>query len=129
MANIFDTVKRVQTTKEAWKDIPDEERKVFNPWMFQKVLSMNPDYCELVNIIQKNTWQLKHEFVYTIYNSIIPEGYKFSKYIKCTTKNSYLEDEVLAVAKYYEVSTKQAKKYIDILEQEEITRIKNQIQI
>lgn len=127
MATIFDTIKRITFTKETWKDIPEEERNTFNNWMCNRILSMDQDYCEVVNIVQKNTWQMKGEYLYNLYKDLIPKQYKFLKYIKPTKKIEYNQDEVDAVASYFEVSKKQAKEYISMLPKDELETIKQQI--
>jgi len=96
-ANVFDIVKRIMTTKDNWEDIPEDERSTWNSWMVNKILSMNPNYCEVVNIIQKNTWTLKPEYLYKVYVDIIPKGYIFSKYIKNNSKKEYKLEQVNAM--------------------------------
>jgi hypothetical protein len=127
MSNIFNIVKRIQTSKDNWNDIPAEERETFNNWMCNKVLSMNQDYVEVVNIIQKNTWQMKSEYLYNLYKDLIPKGYVFSKYIKASKKREYKPEEVEAVMKYYTVSSKDAKEYINMLPKDELELITQQI--
>ena len=127
MSNIFNIVKRIQTTKDKWNDIPEAERETFNNWMCNKVLSMNEDYIELVNVVQKNTWMMKAEHLYNLYKDAIPKGYVFSKYIKSFAKKDYKEEEIEAVKTYFEVSKRQAKEYIDLLPKDELEIIKQQI--
>lgn len=127
MASIFDTIKRIQTTKDEWNLIPEEERKAFNNWMCNKVLSMNENYIEVVNIIQKNTWMMKGEHLYALYKDLIPTGYKYSKYIKAQNKKEYKIEEVEAVSSYFEVSNREAKEYINLLPKEELELITAQI--
>ena len=127
MAGIFDTVKRIMTTKDKWEDIPEEERNAFNNWMCNKVLSMNEDYVEVVNFVQKNTWRIESKHLYELYKDLIPKGYVFSKWIKNQNKKEYDDDHVAAVQTYYQVSEKDAKEYIDMLPEEEVIRIHQQI--
>ena len=88
---------------------------------------MDPEYCEVVNYVQKNTWQMKGEYLYNLYKDLIPQQYKFLKYIKASKKSDYKLDEVEAVQSYFEVSKKQAKEYIDVLSKDELETIKQQI--
>lgn len=127
MASVFDTVKRITSTKDDWKDIPKEETDIFNNWLCNKVLSMNREYIEVVNYIQKNTWQLKGEYLYNIYKDLLPKGYVWSKYIKVTNKKTYKEEVIEAVQKYFEISKKEAKEYIDVLPALELNLITDQI--
>jgi uncharacterized protein YfbU (UPF0304 family) len=88
---------------------------------------MDQDYVEVVNIVQKNTWQMKGEFLYNLYKDLLPKQYKFLKYIKATNKKEYKKEEVEAVKTYFEISNKEAKEYINVLSSEELKNITQQI--
>lgn len=124
---IFDTVKRIMTTKDKWEDIPETERIVWSNYMCNKVLSMNEDYIELVNIVSKNTWQMKPKHLYNLYKDAIPKGYIYSAYIKSNNKKTYDLKEVESIADYYKISTRTAKEYIDVLPRNEVERITQQL--
>ena len=122
MPNIFDHIKNITTNKGPY--LGDEG---WNNWMINRYLSMDPDYCEVVNLVQKNTWQMKGEYLYNLYKDLIPQQYKFLKYIKASKKSDYNKDDVDAVKTYFEVSEKQAREYIDMLPEDELRIIKQQI--
>jgi hypothetical protein len=122
MPNIFDHIKNITTNKGPY--LGDEG---WNNWMINRYLSMDPDYCEVVNLVQKNTWQMKGEYLYNLYKDLIPQQYKFLKYIKASKKSDYNKDDVDAVKAYFEVSEKQAREYIDMLPEDELRIIKQQI--
>ena len=127
MASIFDTIKRITYSKDKWEDIPEDERITFNNWMCNRILSMDPDYCEVVNIIQKNTWNMEGKYLYNIYKELIPKQQKYLKYIKASKKQEYKNEEIEAVSSYFNVSRKRAKEYIDMLPKNELKIIKRQI--
>ena len=120
--NIFDHIKNITTNKGPY--LGDEG---WNNWMINRYLSMDPDYCEVVNYVQKNTWQMKGEYLYNLYKDLIPQQYKFLKYIKASKKTDYKKDDVDAVKQYFEISEKQAKEYIEMLPADELETIKQQI--
>ena len=120
--NIFDHIKNITTNKGPY--LGDEG---WNNWMINRYLSMDPDYCEVVNYVQKNTWQMKGEYLYNLYKDLIPQQYKYLKYIKATNKKEYKMEEVEAVQAYFEISKKEAKEYINLLSKEEINAIQSQI--
>ena len=122
MPNIFDHIKNITTTKGPY--LGDEG---WNNWMINRYLSMDPEYCEVVNLVQKNTWQMKGEYLYNLYKDLIPQQYKFLKYIKASKKSDYKKDDIYAVKTYFEVSEKQAREYIDMLPEDELRIIKQQI--
>jgi hypothetical protein len=88
---------------------------------------MDPDYCEVVNYVQKNTWQMKGEHLYNLYKDLIPQQYKYLKYIKAKNKKEYKVEQVEAIQAYFEVSKKEAKEYIDMLPKSKIENITQQI--
>ena len=122
MPNIFDHIKNITTNKGPY--LGDEG---WNNWMINRYLSMDPDYCEVVNLVQKNTWQMKGEYLYNLYKDLIPQQYKFLKYIKASKKSDYKKDDIDAVKAYFEVSEKQAREYIDMLPEDELRIIRQQI--
>lgn len=120
--NIFDHIKNITTTKG--KYLGDEG---WNNWMVNRFISMDQDYCELVNLIQKNTWMMGGKHLYQLYKDIIPKQYKFLKYIKASSKIVHDVDEIEAIQAYFQVSSKRAKEYITMLSREEIEEITQQI--
>ena len=120
--NIFDHLKNITITKD-----PYLGEEGWNNWMINRFLSMNQDYIEVVNIVQKNTWQMKGEYLYNLYRDIIPKQYVFLKYIKSNTKQDYNVEEIEAVQQYFEVSNKEAKEYINMLPKEELEIITQQV--
>lgn len=122
MPTIFDHLKNITTTKGPY--LGDEG---WSNYMINRYLSMNQDYIELINIIQKNTWQMKSEHLYSLYKDIIPKSNVYLKYIKGKTSSKHKPDEIEAVQKYYQVSKREAKDYIDLLSKDDIKDILKQI--
>ena len=120
--NIFDHLKNITITKG-----PYLGEEGWNNWMINRFLSMNQDYIEVVNIVQKNTWQMKGEYLYNLYKDIIPKQYVYLKYIKSNTKQEYSIEEIEAIQQYFEVSKKEAKEYINMLPKEELEIITQQV--
>jgi hypothetical protein len=120
--NIFDHIKNITVTKGSY--LGDED---WNNWMINRWLSMDQEYCEVVNIIQKNTWAMKGEHLYNLYKDLLPKQYMQLKYIKAINKKEYKQEEIDVVAIYYNVSKREAKEYIDMIDKEELETIKQQI--
>jgi hypothetical protein len=123
MQNIFSHLKNITTDKG--KYLGDEG---WNNYMINRYLSMNQDYVEVVNMIQKNSWQMTGERLYNVYRDVIPQRNIFLKYIKAQNKKEYKPELVDAVAIYYEVSKKEAKEYINMLPKKELKNILSQIE-
>lgn len=122
MATLFDHLTNITSKKGEY--LGDEG---WNNYMINRFLSMDPDYVEVVNIVQKNTWQMKGEYLYNLYRDLIPKQYKFLKYIKSSKKSEYIVEEIEAVQQYFEVSKKQAKEYIDMLPKDELIEITQKV--
>ena len=119
---IWEHIKNLTNTKGEY--LGDEG---WSNWMCNRILSMDRDYCEVVNYIQKNTWQMKGEYLYNLYKDIIPKQYVYLKYIKAQNKKEYKEDILEAVQSYFEISKREAKEYINILPKEELENIVSQV--
>lgn len=119
--SLWDWIKEIQTTKRPWSSFTDEDKAAFNTFMLNKVLSMNPDYIEIVNTVQNIPYTEKEKY-YNIYRDLIPYGAVYSKYIK-GSKESFSKEIVESVALVYECSESEAEKYIPLLNVENIEDI------
>lgn len=122
MATIFDILKRITYSKENWEDLPQEEQEAFNKYMINRFISMDQDYCEVVNVVQKNMWQMDNAHIYRLYKNILPKRQVFLKYMK-PTKVKYDPEAIELIKEYFETGNKEAKEYLDILSKEEIQSI------
>jgi hypothetical protein len=115
---IWDHLKNITTVKGEY--LGDEG---WSNWMVNRFLSMNRDYCEVVDFIQKNTWQMKEEYLYALYKDLIPKQYIYLKYMKPSNVKKYDDKEVEVVKSYFEVSEREAKEYIEMLPDNELEKI------
>jgi hypothetical protein len=110
---IFDFLKEITSNKSKWESFTEEERTSFNPYMMHRLLSMNPEYIEFVNLVQTFPYSDK-EKIYNIYLYMIPKKNMFHKYIKSSKKKKQ-ESLLKHIANYFECSLGEAEEYIDIL--------------
>jgi hypothetical protein len=110
---LFDWLNEITIKKTPAEDFSQESWDKFNSYMIHRYLSMNMDYIDVVNYVQKMNPQSKKQ-IYTIYREMIPKNKVWLKYIKNQNKRNYQE---LAeyIAEYYECSLGEADHYIDIL--------------
>ena len=82
--------------------------------MIHRYLSMDINYIQIVNYVQKINPQSKKQ-IYSIYQEMIPKKKTYLKYVKNENKRNYKE---LAeyVADYLECSLGEADEYISILQ-------------
>ena len=121
MKNIFDWLKAINTTKPPVESFTDKDWEVWNSYMVHRFLSMNPNYIDLVNEVQKSLPQNKKE-IYSIYKEFIPKNNKWNKYIKSTIKQPNV-DLVNHIKDNFQCSNKEAKEYISMLDKQQIGRI------
>ena len=121
MKNIFDWLKAINTTKPPVESFTDKDWEVWNSYMVHRFLSMNPNYIDLVNEVQKSLPQNKKE-IYSIYKEFIPKNNKWNKYIKSSVKQPN-KDLSNHIKDYFECSIKEAKEYITLLDTSQISRI------
>ena len=123
--NTFGWMPHINTLKTPIDEFSDKDWDMFNSYVIHRVLSMNPDYLELVNEVQTILPQNKKE-IYSIYKEFIPKNNKWSKYIKSTTKVK--SKELIGYLKgYWECSNKEALEYYNLLDKSEIVSILNSI--
>tara|TARA_R110000787_G_scaffold122724_2_gene233614 strand:+ start:707 stop:1123 length:417 start_codon:yes stop_codon:yes gene_type:complete len=119
--NTFGWMPHINTLKTPIDEFSDKDWDMFNSYVIHRVLSMNPDYLELVNEVQTILPQNKKE-IYSIYKEFIPKNNKWSKYIKSTTK-SKSKDLIKYLKDYWECSNKEALEYYNLLDKDEIVSI------
>jgi len=111
--NLFEWLTEITVNKTPTTEISEESWDKFNSYMIHRYVSMNIDYIDIANYIQKINPQNKKQ-IYSIYKEMIPKKKVWLKYTKNEEKKNYQE---LAeyVADYYECSLGEADHYIDIL--------------
>jgi hypothetical protein len=117
----WDFIKHLTVNKTPWKSYTEDEKNDFNSYMIHKVLSMDENYIELVNIVQKMPPTSKEQ-IYNVYLNILPKKSLYSKYIKSTTK-SYSSELLTQIAYYFQCSKKEASEYITILSKNDVENI------
>ena len=119
----FDHLKNLHTKKKNWNDFNDEEKKNFNIFIINKALSFNPNYLNIVNLVQKHSaGQITQKEVFKIYFNLLPSKFRFYKWIK-GKKEKENKDKIKYLATHFECSTKEAKDYLSLLDKKTINNI------
>jgi hypothetical protein len=121
MKNVFDWLKEINSTKSHPDTFTNQDWDIWNSYMVHRFLSMNPDYIELVNEVQTLPPSNKKQ-IYSIYREYIPKNNKWSKYVKSSSKE-FDKDLVLQLKKHFNVSAREIKDYLKILDKKEIQSI------
>ena len=115
LTTIFQWLNEITTHKTPVHEISEESWDKFNSYMIHRYLSMDINYIDIVNYVQKVNPQSKKE-IYTIYREMIPKKKVYLKYVKNQNKRNYQE---LAeyIAEYLECGLGEADEYIPILQE------------
>jgi hypothetical protein len=111
----FDWVKQITCEKREWDSFTDEEKEAFVPFIINKALSYNPQYIQIVEMAM--TYSMPPNKLYDFYKDVIPKKPIWNKWIKSQVK--FDEQELQFIAEYFECSTREAKDFIGLLEDQE----------
>jgi hypothetical protein len=125
--NIFGWLEEITVNKSPLDIISDESWDTWNSYMVHRYVSMNQDYIDIVNLVQKINPQNKKQ-IYSIYKEMIPKRKMWLKYIKNEAKKEQKELEEY-IAKYFDCSLGEAEHYIDILRGDGVREILNEMGI
>ena len=89
--SLFDHINQITATQNPnyWDEISDEDKKSWSNYMVNRFLSMNSDWMELVNELQKYNLQPKE--LYKLYTNILPKGKRWLRYMKGKNDMDYPE--------------------------------------
>lgn len=118
---IFDHLANLTHKKVSWDSLSEVDQKSFSPYIINRFLSMNPDYIELVDMLQQYTiGLLDKKQVYQLYYELLPKVKTFSKYIKGKKGNKYQPELVKFICDRFWVNKQEASDYLELLPKEEL---------
>jgi len=116
-ATIFDHLSNITDKKVSWNSLNEVDRKAFSVYLINRWLSMNMDFIEIVNELQKYTiGQLSPAETYKLYFDVLPKQKQFNKYIKGKKADKFNQELVELLSQHFCVSEKESTEYIEILE-------------
>ena len=113
VTTLFEWLNEITLYKTAPEDISQDSWDKWNSYMIHRYVSMNMDYIDVVNYVQKVNPQSKKQ-IYSIYREMLPKRKVYLKYVKNQNKKNNQE---LAgyIADYLECSLGEADEYIYLL--------------
>ena len=116
--SLFDHIKQITDVQSPnyWDEITDNDKKSWSNYMVNRFLSMKMDWIDIVNEVQK--YNLEPEILYKLYTNIFPKGKQWLKYTK-GDKMKYPKEVYEYVAKYLQVSMKEAEDAVEVYEMSE----------
>ena len=114
VTTLFEWLNEITLYKTAPEDISQDSWDKWNSYMIHRYVSMNMDYIDVVNYVQKVNPQSKKQ-IYSIYREMLPKRKVYLKYVKNQNKRNNQE---LAeyIADYLECSLGEADEYIYLLQ-------------
>ena len=88
--NLFEWLTEITVNKTPIAEISEESWDKFNSYMIHRYVSMDINYIDIVNYVQKVNPQSKKQ-IYSIYREMIPKKKVWLKYIKNENKKNYQE--------------------------------------
>ena len=112
--SLFDHIKQITAVQSPnyWEEISDEDKKSWSNYMTHRFLSMNMEWVELVNELQKYNLQPKE--LYKLYTNVLPKGKQWLKYIKGRNQMEYPNWLINIVANHMDVSKREAYDAIEM---------------
>jgi len=123
-ATIFDFIDGITSKKKEWKNWSDLDQSKFTPFIVNRWLSMRQDLTEIINELQTYTiGLLRPQETYRLYHELLPNSKGFAKYIKGKKEDKFTDKLIAQVAEHYHVSKSEAIDYIELLNQDQCTRL------
>jgi hypothetical protein len=110
------------TNKTKWENLTEEERKLFNVFTVNMMVSTNPDYVELINYTQLH-YNLPKKIIYNIYLRMFPSKKITIFFEKKNKKAKYNEKLLSLLSHYYSISIAEVVSYLDSIKQDEVKDI------
>ena len=121
---IFEHLSGIKEKKVSWESLSDMDKKSFSPFIVNRWLSMNLELVGLVNELQPYTiGMLSPRDTYKLYLDVLPKKKTYDKYVKSKTKGKYNDSVLEYLSKYFEVSHREVKDYLEILPKDEVIEI------
>ncbi len=114
--NLFDWLNEITYSKRSWDQFTSEDKDEFNTFMIHRFISMNPDYIDVVHLIQQYPNCSKKK-IYEFYCNTLPKKKSFFRYIKSSIKHD--NELINELAKRFECSTREIKEYLTIIDTEQ----------
>lgn len=123
-ATIFDFIGGITDKKKEWKKWSDIDQKLFSPFIVNRWLSMRQELVGLVNELQTYTiGLLRPAETYKLYHDLLPTSKSYAKYVKGKKDDKYSDKLIDQIAQHYLVSKNEATDYVEIMTQEDCTKI------
>lgn len=122
---LFDMISIAESIKTPWKDLTEDQQKLWNPYIINRFISSRNEYAPLIALLSK--YNLTPEQHYTFICSIIDGSRKHYFNYQAYKKDKISEDDKLLVwacSKEYEIGFREAKMYLADMKQDVKDKLK-----
>ena len=123
--SIFDWLKHINEYKTPVSAFSQADWDVFNSYMIHRFMSMHSDIGLLAANEAQKLQPTDKKGVYSFYVQYISKNSKFIRYQKSKTKSTNT-DLLIEISSHFNLSQREAKDYITLLDKQEIVRILTQ---
>jgi len=111
---LFDHIKAITEFPNInyWSTVSPTDKKTWSNYMVHRFLSMNSDWCEIVNEVQQ--YELKPKDLYLLYINVFPKGKRWLKYIKKQQSIKFESWIIELISIYYSIGLSEAAEYVEI---------------
>ena len=116
--NLFDHLKELTEGTDSlyWSNLTGGEKVEFQPYMINRFLSMNPEWIDLVDELQKFTIGiLPKDKVFALYHEILPKGRVFLRYVKAKSRPTIPDALATMLMRYFESAESEMRENFDLL--------------
>lgn len=111
--SLYDMILIAESVKTPWKDLTEEQQKLWTPYVINRFISSRDEYAPLIAMVEK--YKLTPEQHYTFICSLIDGRRKHYFNYKAYKTDKATDDEKLliwACSKEYEIGAREAKMYL-----------------
>lgn len=119
--SIFDFLNDICYHKTKWEDIPEQDRRKFQPYMILRWLSMDIRYLPIVADVQPIASTLSSREFYVFFTNLLPKRKFFTSYIKSSPKEQKLERLTTLIADKLQMSVSDAEALISFSDKDTIS--------
>lgn len=114
---MFELIKYLTFEKKSWQSLTDSQRKEFNKFRANQILSQIPEYIEIVN--QVNHTHFTDEETYNYYLLKLPVKRMYINYVK-KSETKYSKELVKIIYLRFKESKKNIEFYLSLFTREDI---------
>ena len=113
---LFEHINNVRTKKIPWNKLSNADQKSWSTYMVNRFVSINPDYIDLINQLQKYTiGMLPDGVTQRLYCDVLPNDKSFHKYVKGKNEDKFNKELVSIIRRHFMYNSEEAEEYVQMI--------------